>query len=49
MFEVALSRQTQRGLRPGIELCNDKAQHALHAELMNLKSSLLSLEHQLGA
>ncbi|VDM40091.1 unnamed protein product [Toxocara canis] len=45
--QVALSRQTQRGLRPGIELCNDKAQHALHAELMNLKSSLLSLEHQL--
>uniref|UniRef100_A0A915AKU0 Tektin n=1 Tax=Parascaris univalens TaxID=6257 RepID=A0A915AKU0_PARUN len=48
-LQVALSRQTQRGLRPGIELCNDKAQHALHAELMNLKSSLLSLEHQLGA
>ncbi|KHN70608.1 Tektin-4 [Toxocara canis] len=46
-LQVALSRQTQRGLRPGIELCNDKAQHALHAELMNLKSSLLSLEHQL--
>lgn len=41
-------RQNQRGLRPGIELCNDKAQHALQAELNNLKTSMLSLEHQLG-
>jgi hypothetical protein len=30
-LQVALSRQNQRGMRPGIELCNDKAQHALHA------------------
>ncbi|CAD5229401.1 unnamed protein product [Bursaphelenchus okinawaensis] len=40
-------RQNQRGLRPGIELCNDKAQHALQQELNNLKSSMLSLEHQM--
>lgn len=47
-LQVALARQSQRCLRPGIELCNDKAQHALQAELNNLKSSMLSLEHQLG-
>ncbi|GMR32550.1 hypothetical protein PMAYCL1PPCAC_02745, partial [Pristionchus mayeri] len=46
-LQVALNRQSQRGLRPGIELCNDKAQHALHQELMMLKSSLLALENQL--
>uniref|UniRef100_A0AC34QI13 Tektin n=1 Tax=Panagrolaimus sp. JU765 TaxID=591449 RepID=A0AC34QI13_9BILA len=46
-LQVALARQSQRCLRPGIELCNDKAQHALQAELNNLKSSMLSLEHQL--
>ncbi|CAI5455363.1 unnamed protein product [Caenorhabditis angaria] len=46
-LQVALSRQNQRGLRPGIELCNDKAQHALHQELMMLKSTFLSLENQL--
>ncbi|KAI6226449.1 hypothetical protein M3Y99_01295400 [Aphelenchoides fujianensis] len=46
-LQVALMRQNQRGLRPGIELCNDKAQHALQIELNNLKSSMLSLEHQL--
>ena len=42
-LQVALSRQNQRGLRPGIELCNDKAQHALHQELMMLKGTFLSL------
>lgn len=47
-LQVALSRQNQRGLRPGIELCNDKAQHALHQELMMLKGTFLSLENQLG-
>ena len=47
-LQVALARQSQRCLRPGIELCNDKAQHALQAELNNLKSSMLSLELQLG-
>lgn len=41
-------RQNQRCLRPGIELCNDKAQHALQAEINNLKTSMLSLDHQLG-
>ncbi|EGT30453.1 hypothetical protein CAEBREN_23666 [Caenorhabditis brenneri] len=46
-LQVALSRQNQRGLRPGIELCNDKAQHALHQELMMLKGTFLSLENQL--
>ncbi|KAH7725373.1 Protein R02E12.4 [Aphelenchoides avenae] len=46
-LQIALMRQSQRGMRPGIELCNDKAQHALQAELNNLKSSMLSLEHQL--
>ncbi|GMT33454.1 hypothetical protein PFISCL1PPCAC_24751, partial [Pristionchus fissidentatus] len=46
-LQVALNRQSQRGLRPGIELCNDKAQYALHQELMMLKSSLLALENQL--
>uniref|UniRef100_A0A914VCF4 Uncharacterized protein n=1 Tax=Plectus sambesii TaxID=2011161 RepID=A0A914VCF4_9BILA len=30
-----------------IELCLDKAQHALNAELVTLKSTLLTLEHQL--
>uniref|UniRef100_A0A7E4VWY2 Tektin n=1 Tax=Panagrellus redivivus TaxID=6233 RepID=A0A7E4VWY2_PANRE len=43
-LQIALARQNQRCLRPGIELCNDKAQHALQAELNNLKSSMLSLE-----
>lgn len=47
-LQVALMRQNQRSLRPGIELCNDKAQHALQLELNNLKSGMLSLEHQLG-
>uniref|UniRef100_A0AC35FDX7 Tektin n=1 Tax=Panagrolaimus sp. PS1159 TaxID=55785 RepID=A0AC35FDX7_9BILA len=47
-LQVALARQSQRCLRPGIELCNDKAQHALQAELNNLKSTTLSLEHQLA-
>lgn len=47
-IQVALSRQTQRGLRPGIELCNDKAQHALQQELSMLKSTFLSLQNQLG-
>ena len=42
-LQVALMRQNQRGLRPGIELCNDKAQHALAIELSNLKSSMLSV------
>ncbi|KAI6191925.1 hypothetical protein M3Y97_00280600 [Aphelenchoides bicaudatus] len=46
-LQVALMRQNQRNLRPGIELCNDKAQHALQLELNNLKTGLLSLEHQL--
>lgn len=46
-LQVALMRQNQRSLRPGIELCNDKAQHALQLELNNLKSGMLSLEHQL--
>ncbi|CEF64274.1 AT25102p [Strongyloides ratti] len=46
-LQLALTRQNQRGLRPGIELCNDKAQHALQIELNNLKASMLSLEHQL--
>lgn len=46
--QVALSRQAQRGLRPGIELCNDKAQHALQQELMQLKATLLGLQNQLG-
>jgi hypothetical protein len=48
-LQVALMRQNQRNLRPGIELCNDKAQHALQLELNNLKTGLLSLEHQLGS
>ncbi|KAI1706560.1 tektin family domain-containing protein [Ditylenchus destructor] len=43
-LQVALMRQTQRGMRPGIELCNDKAQHALQAELNNLKNSMVSLD-----
>lgn len=47
-LQVALSRQMQRGLRPGIELCNDKAQHALQQELSMLKSTFLSLQNQLG-
>ncbi|TKR80765.1 hypothetical protein L596_014779 [Steinernema carpocapsae] len=46
-LEIALKRQSHRGLRPGIELCNDKAQHALEAELVNLKSSVVTLEGQL--
>uniref|UniRef100_A0AC35THJ8 Col_cuticle_N domain-containing protein n=1 Tax=Rhabditophanes sp. KR3021 TaxID=114890 RepID=A0AC35THJ8_9BILA len=46
-LQIALTRQNQRGLRPGIELCNDKAQHALQTELNNLKASMLTLEHQL--
>lgn len=40
--------QCQRDLRSGIELCNDKAQHALQEELDNLKASMLSLKQQLG-
>uniref|UniRef100_A0A915DUK9 Tektin n=1 Tax=Ditylenchus dipsaci TaxID=166011 RepID=A0A915DUK9_9BILA len=47
-LQVALMRQTQRGMRPGIELCNDKAQHALQAELNNLKNSMVSLEVSMG-
>ncbi|KAK0404227.1 hypothetical protein QR680_017353 [Steinernema hermaphroditum] len=46
-LEIALKRQSQRGLRPGIELCNDRAQHALQAELVNLKATVVTLEGQL--
>ncbi|CAI4225940.1 unnamed protein product [Auanema sp. JU1783] len=46
-LQVALSRQSQRCLRPGIELCNDKAQYALQQELNMLKTTFLSLENQL--
>lgn len=47
-LQVALNRQNQRRLRPGVEQCLDKAQHALHHELIAIKSTLLDLDHQLG-